>query len=81
MSLATEALRQCTRTNGRRRAAGDSTCADSPGGGEGRNQQERLESAELVRARDAHRSFRQERLDGTLPRTIRVNRAFEKCED
>jgi hypothetical protein len=30
---------------------------------------------------EGNRSFRQERLDGTLLRAIRVNRAFEKCED
>ena len=28
-----------------------------------------------------NRWFRQVRLDGTLLRTIRINRAFEKCED
>ena len=30
---------------------------------------------------EGHRSFRQERLDGTLLRTIRVNRAFEEWEE
>lgn len=36
---------------------------------------------ERMQQGEGNRSFRQERLDGTLLRTIRINRAFEKCED
>ena len=36
---------------------------------------------ERMQPGEGNRSFRQERLDGTLLRTIRINRAFEKCED
>jgi hypothetical protein len=41
----------------------------------------RRRELERMQQGEGNRSFRQERLDGTLLRTIRVNRVFEKCED